>query len=149
MRMVCPIACGLVVLTVGCSEPELTSPTSPTTTATTTTAAAAAPTVTETFNATVPVGGYTFYSFTVTVYGTVNVTLNAVQGQFVPATVMLGIGLGTPSGEDCVTTGSVTTASGTAVHVTQVLNPGVYCARVHDIGNLFAPATVNVTIAYP
>lgn len=149
MRIVHLIACGLTVTLVACSEPELTSPTSPTTTATTTTAAAAAPTVTDTFNATVPVGGYTFYSFTVTVYGTVNVTLNTVQGQFVPATVMLGVGLGTPSAEDCVTSASVTTAAGSAVHVTQTLNPGVYCARVHDIGNLFAPASVNVTVAYP
>lgn len=148
MRMPCLFVCGLVVITVACSEPELTSPTSPTTTSTTT-AAAAAPTVTDTFNATVPVGGYTFYSFTVTVYGTVNVTLNTVQGQFVPATVMMGVGLGTPDGEDCVTTATVTTAAGTAVHVTQALNPGVYCTRVSDIGNLFAPANVNVTIAYP
>lgn len=149
MRILRVIAWLMAVIAGACSEPAFVSPTSPTTTTTTTTATAVAPTVTETFNAVVPAGGYTFFSFSVTVYGTVNVTLNSVQGQFVPATVMLGVGLGTPSGEDCLTTASVTTAASTAVHVTQALNPGVYCARVYDVGNLFGPANVNVTIAYP
>ena len=140
---------GLALIAAACNEPALVSPTAPTTTTTTPTTAPAAPTFTETFVGTVPVGGSSFYSFAVTVYGTVNVTLDSVQGQFVPATVMLGLGLGTPSGEDCATTATVTTASGTAIHMTQTLNPGIACVRVHDVGNLFGPATFNVTIAYP
>lgn len=143
------IVCGLALIAAACSEPTLDSPTAPTTTTTTPTTAPAAPTFTETFVGTVPVGGFSFYSFAVTVYGTVDVTLNSVQGQFVPATVMMGLGLGTPSGEDCVTTATVTTASGTAIHVTQTLNPGIACVRIYDVGNLFGPATFNVTIAYP
>lgn len=142
------ILCGLALVAAACNEPELVSPTAPTTTTTATTGAAA-PTFTETFVGTVPVGGYSFYSFTVTVYGTVDVTLNSVQGPFVPPTVMLGLGLGTPSGEDCATMATVITASGTVIHMTQTLNPGVACVRVYDVGNLFGPATFNVTIAYP
>lgn len=149
MKTIWVFVCGLALTAASCGEPALTSPTSPTTTSTTTTTVAAAPTFSETFVGTVPVGGSSFYSFTVTVYGTVNVTLSSVQGPFVPATVMLGLGLGTPNAEDCRTTSSVTTASSAAVHVTQVLNPGIYCVRVHDVGNLFGPASVNVTIAYP
>jgi hypothetical protein len=145
MKTTRAIVCGLALVAAACNEPDLVSPTAPTTATT----VAAEPTFTETVVGTVPVGGYSFYSFTVTVYGTVNVTLNSVQGQFVPATVMLGLGLGTPSGEDCATTATVTIASGTAIHVTQTLNPGVACVRVFDVGNLFAPATFNVSVAYP
>ena len=61
----------------------------------------AAPTVTESFNGTLPVGGFKFYSFNIAANGTVNVTLNSVSGTGVPSTVQLGLGIGQPSGLDC------------------------------------------------
>ena len=127
-----------MVLAAGCSDH---TPTSPTTTSTTPTPAS--PTVTEQFD------GAKFYSFTTSTYGTINVTLTAVGGSFVPPTVMLGVGLGQPSGTDCVTTTSVNTAAGSTVQVTGNYDPAVYCAKVSDIGNLFAPASFSVSIAYP
>jgi len=139
------LACMCVVLAAGCGSDD--SPTSPTDTDTTQTAAA--PTVTEQFDGVVAVGGSKFYSFTTSTYGTINVTLTAVSGSFVPSTVMLGVGLGQPSGTDCVTTTSVNTAAGSTVQVTGNFDPAVYCAKVSDIGNLFAPAAFSVSIAYP
>ena len=62
---------------------------------------------------------------------------------------MLGVGLGQPSGTDCVTTTSVNTAAGSAVQPTGNFDAAVYCAKVSDIGNLFAPASFSVSIAYP
>jgi hypothetical protein len=64
-------------------------------------------------------------------------------------TVMLGLGIGTPSGTACSTSTSVNTPSGTTPQVTGTYAAGLYCANVADIGNLFAPATVDVTIAHP
>jgi hypothetical protein len=73
----------------------------------------------------------------------------AVGGNFVPSTVMLAVGLGQPSGTDCVTTTSVNTAAGSTAQVTGNFDPAVYCAKVSDIGNLYAPASFSVSIAYP
>ena len=138
------LVCLCVVLAVGCSD---NTPTSPTETSTTQTAAS--PTITEQFDGVVSVGGSKFYSFTTSTYGTVNVTLTTVGGTYVPSTVMLGVGLGQPSGTDCVTTTSVNTAAGSAVQLTGNFDAAVYCAKVSDIGNLFAPASFSVSIAYP
>lgn len=134
---------GLALLVAGCGNNDST-PTSPTTTT-----PVAAPTVTDTFSGTLPVGGFRFYSFTVTENGTVNLTLTSVSGAFVPSTVMLGLGIGTPSGVDCATTATVTAAAGSAPQLTGTFSPGLYCARMYDVGNLFGPATFSMDIAHP
>jgi len=132
------------VTLAGCDDGSTTA-TSPTTT----TPTVAEPTTTELFTGRVDAGSSAFYSFSVVANGTVNVTLAAVGGANVPSTVWLGLGLGTPSGEDCSTTAAVNTAAGTSVQLTNTFAPGVYCVRVWDIGNLVATAAFNVTIAHP
>ena len=139
---------GVLVFCGACSHNSTTEPSNTTTTTTTTTAAA--PTVTEAFNGTLPVAGFKFYTFNIAANGTVNVTLTKVSGAGVPATVQLGVGIGQPSGTDCATTISQTAGSGSATpHATGVFGPGLFCVRVFDVGNLFAPATFAVTIAHP
>lgn len=123
--------------------------TSPSSTDTTTTTTVASPTTTELFAGRVNVGGSTFYSFTVVENGTVNVSLADVGGANVPSTVWLGLGIGTPNGEDCSTSATVNTQAGSSVQLTGTYAPGVYCVRVWDIGNLVALAAFNVTIAHP
>lgn len=142
----------VAALTVaGCDDSS--TATSPTDTSSSTTTPVASPTTTEVFAGRVPVGGSTFYSFTVVENGTVNVALADVGGANVPSTVWLGLGLGTPSGEDCTAGSTINTAStttaGSTVHLTGTYAPGVYCVRVWDIGNLVAMAAFNVTIAHP
>lgn len=138
---------GILVLSGACSH---NSTTEPSLTSTSTTTTAAAPTVTEAFNGTLPVGGFRFYSFNIAVNGTVNVTLNSVSGTTVPKTVQLGLGIGQPSGADCAATVSATAGSAAAApQATGVFGPGVFCVRVYDVGNLFAPATFSITIAHP
>jgi hypothetical protein len=105
--------------------------------------------VSESFTGTLPVGQARFYSFNIAQNGTVNVTLNSVSGTGVPTTVMLGLGIGTPAGTDCSTTATVSTASGTTAQLTGTFGPGLFCVRVYDIGNLFAAASFDVTIAHP
>ena len=136
----------------GCDDSSTaTSPTDTNDSSTTTTVAS--PTTTEVFAGRVPVGGATFYSFTVVENGTVNVALADVGGANVPSSVWLGLGIGTPNGEDCSTASTVNTAStttnGSTVHLTGTYTPGVYCVRVWDIGNLVAVAAFNVAIAHP
>jgi hypothetical protein len=140
----------LLAIAIWCAACGNDSPTSPSSTSTSTDSqAAASPSMTEAFDSTLPVGGSRFYSFTTTTYGTIQITLTGVGGSFVPSTVMLGVGLGQPSGTDCVTTTSINTAAGTSPQVTGVYAAGVYCAKVTDIGNLYAPASFSATIAYP
>lgn len=129
----------------GCSDE---TPTSPTTTTTTTTTAAT-PVYAEEWNDTLAVGGERFYSFAVTQYGTVNISLTSVSGQYVPSTVNLGMGLGTPMAETCSTTSSISTQAGTGPQLTGTYNPGVYCVIVRDLGNLFSAARFSITVAYP
>jgi len=136
---------GTAVLAGACDDSS--TATSPSDTSTTPTVAT--PTTTELFAGRVEVNGSAFYSFSVVENGTVNVTLADVGGASVPTTVWLGVGIGTPSGEDCSTAATVNTASGSAVHLTGTYAPGVYCVRVWDIGNLAAVAAFNVTIAHP
>jgi hypothetical protein len=133
-----------VLVTASCSN-DSSSPTSPSNTTTTIAAAS----VSEDFTGTIPVGGSTFYSFTVSQNGTVNVTYTAVSGSGVPGTVWLGLGLGTPSAEDCATTSTVNTPPATTAQLTGTYAPGIYCVKVSDIGNLYAPAAFSVTIAHP
>lgn len=147
MSRACICSLVLTLLTgFGCSKD---TPTSPTTTTTTTTTAVASPTYSEEWIDTVAVNGERFYSFTVTTYGTVNVTLNSVSGQYVPSTVTLGLGLGTPTAETCAPTTNISTQSGAGPHISGAYQPGVYCVKVNDVGNLYAPAKIDVTIAYP
>ncbi len=143
MRLPLIALLGLALLSSSCDK----STTSPSTATDTRTPAAA--TVTESFVGVVPVGGASFYSFSLTQYSTVNLTLNSVSGAGVPSTVMLGVGIGSPNGTTCSTSTTTNTASGTAVQVTGAYEAGVYCAKVSDIGNLFAPATFDVTVAHP
>lgn len=129
----------------GCKSKD--SPTAPTTVAPT--EVAAPPEFGEEFKGVVPVEGSTFYSFTVTKFGTVNLKLSAVGGAFVPKTVTLGFGIGVPSGEGCAATTSVATTAASTPQLTGNYPAGIYCAVVHDLGNLFAPANVTVYIEFP
>jgi hypothetical protein len=136
-----------VVLAAAAACGKDDTPTSPTTTTTTTTVASAS--ITEDFSGVLPVGGSRFYSFTVGENGTVNITLTSIGGAGVPSTVWVGLGIGTPNAEDCSTTSSVNTQAGSSAQVTGTYQPGIYCAKVSDIGNLAAPATFAITVAHP
>lgn len=133
-------------LVPACANEELDTGTSPTTT---TTAEPAAAIVAEDFVGTVAVRGSRFYSFSVPTSGTVNVTLVSMTGQSIPSTIQMGLGIGVPNAEDCAISTSITTASGAGPHLAGTYNAGVYCVRIHDLGNLFSAATFTISIAHP
>jgi hypothetical protein len=131
---------GLALLAIACGK-DKTTPTTPTQTP-------VAPTTSEHYRSTIGIGGSGFYSFSVSQYGTVNVTLNTVSGVDDPA-VPIGLSVGGPLGFGCNAATAVTTSAGSDPQLTTVFVVGVYCVRVYDVGNLTGPATFDVTIAYP
>ena len=138
----------VVVLTAGCRNSGST--TSPSSTSTTTTTTAATPTITDVFNGTVEVGSSVFFTFDVSVNGTVNATLTSVVGTGVPSTVQLRLALGTVT-DDGACTASVSSSSafaGSTAPVTTTFAPGTYCVSVADVGNLFRRADFSLSVAH-
>jgi hypothetical protein len=127
---------GLAFTALSCGK--TTSPTTPTDTP-------ADPTVTERFVGTIGVGGAGFYSFTVPRYGTVNVVLNTLSG--VDGDVQMAVGVGVPIGFGCSTGTNQTGAPG--LTLSAPYQPGIYCARVSDAGNLTGSTRFDVSIAHP
>ncbi|MGE3273956.1 MAG: hypothetical protein AB7O67_02515 [Vicinamibacterales bacterium] len=146
MKLVSILTClAVAALAAGCGTDTPTSPDD-------TTDSVADPSITETFAGTLTPGGSAFYAFTVGENGTVNVTLTSIGGTAaVPSTTWVGMGLGTPSGEDCATATSINTQAGgeDVAQLTGTYAEGVYCVRVADIGNLGAAAPFTVVIAHP
>ena len=108
--------------------------------------------VTEVFTSTLPVSGSRFYSFHIAASGTVTATLTDVEGEGVPPSVVVNMGIGTPAGTTCTASAipvQVTGAAGVPTQVTATEQPGTYCVIVSDVGNLFAPATFTVSLDHP
>jgi hypothetical protein len=116
----------------------VTSTTAPTPTATSTT---------ETHTGTVPVGGADAYAFNVVTAGTVSITLTAAGP---PANIIMGIGVGTPSGTVCtpISGASVTSAASNVAQLTGSASAGALCAIVFDIGNQTGPITYSITVVH-
>lgn len=132
----------VVCLSAGCNQAE--TPTSPTT-------VAAAPPRTVLFSGGLSIGASRFYSFTVSQAGIASLMLASItrdgSGPALPA--MLGLGVGVPSGTDCATTASVVTGAALTAQLTESLLPGVYCARIADVGTLTEPVAFVIRIIVP
>ena len=137
----------LAAVIAGCKKDTTTSPTTTTTTTTTT---GATPTVTDSFTSRLPVGGTVAFPFTVVEFGAVSATLSSVTGTGVPTTVQLRLGLGTISDDgSCATSSQALAKASTTAQVTTSMTAGTYCVVVQDVGNLFAPATVQFSVLHP
>jgi hypothetical protein len=82
----------------------------------------------------------------------VNATLVSIGGTDVPASVVVNLGIGSPSGTACVGSTSQVQVAGDAgltTLVTATKDPGLSCVVITDSGNLFAPATFTITIDHP
>jgi hypothetical protein len=117
----------------------------------TTTSPTAVLLTTETYTGTVQPGGSDSHNFTVSQQGEVDVTLTAVGP---PATIFMGLGLGTPGATagTCTLQASVsiaTQASSTPQLPVTAPQAGTYCFSVYDIGNQTAPVDYTVTVSHP
>lgn len=103
---------------------------------------------TETFTGTVPVAGLDFKPFTVSqTNGTLSVTLTAAGP---PATITMGLGVGTLSGSTCtlLSGGSTTTPAGITPQLSGTIAAGSYCVEVVDVGNAAVPIAYSVTVVH-
>ena len=135
----CLLACAAAGL-IGCGDDSPTSPTN-------TTPAISS----ETYTGAIAAGGSGFYSFTVTVAGTANVTFgsltNASSGR--PIDVAMQLAFGIPAGEGCNTTSSATVAPGLSAQLSSAVTTGIYCVQFSDVGNLTVPASFGIRIVHP
>lgn len=104
---------------------------------------------TETFTGTLPVGGSRFYSFTVPQTGLTSVTLLSLKQGGVETGTLVLLGLGAPRGTECLLIDGLQTAAGVTAQVALTPEPGVYCTRIADAGNLTGPADFSINIVRP
>jgi hypothetical protein len=108
--------------------------------------------VTENFTGTVAIGGSDIHTFTVAADGqALAVTLTAAGP---PATIFVGLGVGTPSGtpigSSCtlLSGGSTVTPAGTTPQLSGTISAGSYCLVVSDVGNQTAAITYAATVTH-
>ncbi len=121
-----------------CSKQTGSAPTTPTSAATST----------EAFSGTVPQLGSDPHPFTVTNAGTVTATLTSIAPL---ATMSIGVGIGNWDGTTCTTiTQNDNARAGTAA-LNGTMNPGNYCVRVYDSGNIpdGGSVTYSVQVVHP
>jgi hypothetical protein len=129
----------LALFTAACGSNNPSTPTTPT-----------GP-QTEVFTGTIGPQGSSFYSFTVATAGSVEITLaSLVPTAPGPAvSVVMGLGVGTPSGTDCAVSNSVTTAPGLNAQLVNSLTASTYCAKIYDLGALTNTVNFAVRIVHP
>jgi hypothetical protein len=140
MKRVLLVVPVLAALTAGACNNSSTNSTSPT---------PATPSKTETFAGAVPVGGSSFNNFVVALSGEVITSLTAAGP---PATIFMGVGIGTPTATTCphtVTENRAGIQAGPNPIGDFMLNAGTYCIDIFDIGNAQGPVTYSVTVAHP
>ena len=103
---------------------------------------------TDTFTGTVPVGGADSHTFVVAKDGTVNITLTSVGP---PATITMGLGVGTPSGSTCAVSAAnaVPAVANASLPFSITLGAGTYCVQLFDIGNQAVDVTYTIIVAHP
>lgn len=133
MKRFIAVVLGLSLYAVGCSDPE--APATPT---------PARPTITDTFTGRLVVLGTNTHQFTVQQVGGVQVSITGIT----PGAAV-GIGVGTPSGANCLLIDKLTAVpspnvqlSGTATLV------GTFCVSVFDVGNLVEAVDYTVTVLH-
>jgi hypothetical protein len=103
----------------------------------------------ETFGGTLPVGGSRFFSFTVPRSGLITLTLVSLTqaGEATSAQVLLS--LGAPRGTDCPALDARVAGVDVVPQLSLQPQPGVYCARIADSGQLTDAVDFSINIVHP
>jgi len=130
----CALFAAGLLLGSACSDPK--APAAPT---------PIAPTITDTFNGTLPVGGDNSHPFIVSAIGGITVTLTNVTP---PA--LVGMGIGTPDGSSCTLLNSDVAVASTSAQITGTATvAGTLCVAVFDAGNLVETVNYSISVLHP
>ena len=133
MKQILAVAFGLALSASACSDPPV--PVAPT---------PAPPTIPETFSGVVLPLGTSVNTFAVQQVGTIQVSLTSVSP---PASV--GIGVGTPSGANCLLLDNLTVVAGPNAQMTGTATvTGNFCVSVFDAGNLVESVNYTVSVLH-
>ena len=134
-RVLCVVS--LVLWSTACTT-YFETPTSPTT-------ASPAPDP-STFASQLVKGGFASRAFTLTNTGTIQITLSSVTPSVV---VGLGVGIPRPDGSACSLSKSVDTTAGSAPQLAVPADPGTYCVKIYDVGQIEDSVTFAITVTHP
>ena len=131
MTRMLALVMALAAAASGCSDPK--APVTPT---------PVPATLTDTFTGTLAVLGSNTHPFVVTQIGAIKVTVDSVS----PGAA-IGIGVGTPSGANCLLLQNITAVAGpnTQISGTATIS-GTFCVSVYDVGNLVESVNYTVTV---
>lgn len=133
MKRILLLVLGISLTTVGCSDPV--APITPT---------PAVPTVTDTFNGTLLILGSNTHQFTVQQVGGIKVSVTGIT----PGAAV-GLGVGTPSGANCLLAENLTAVPGPNPQISGTATiTGTFCVSVFDVGNLVQAVDYVVTVLH-
>lgn len=133
MKRILVFVLGLAVATIGCSDPV--APATPT---------PAPATTTDMFTGTLNVLGSNTHPFTVSQIGAIMVSVDSI----VPGAAV-GIGVGTPSGANCLLIQNLTVVAGPNTQISGTATiTGTFCISVFDVGNLVEAVDYAVTVRH-
>lgn len=131
MKRILGLALGLAIATIGCSDPVAPAPPIP-----------VPATTADTFTGTLDVLGSNTHPFAVAQIGAVRVSVDSV----VPGAAV-GIGVGTPSGANCLLIQNLTAVAGPGAQISGTATiTGTFCISVFDVGNLVESVNYTVTV---
>jgi hypothetical protein len=129
------LAVALALGAAACGDNTTTAPT-PTTPVT----------VTDTFAGTLTPNGAASYTFTTATSGTLTATLATLAPN---SSLIVGLALGTWSGNACQIILSKDSASQASFIVGQGSQASTFCVRIYDVGNVVDPATYEIQVNHP
>jgi hypothetical protein len=133
MKRIFVLVLGISLTTAGCSDPV--APITPT---------PAVPTVTDTFNGTLLILGSNTHQFTVQQVGGIKVSVTGIT----PGAAV-GLGVGTPSGANCLLVQNLTAVPGPNPQISGTATiTGTFCVSVFDVGNLVESVDYVVTVLH-
>jgi hypothetical protein len=133
MKRILALALVSAMAAAGCSDPV--APATPT---------PAAPTLTDTFNGQLLILGSNTHQFSVNQIGAIRVLVNSVS----PG-ASLGVGVGTPSGSNCILLQNLTAVAGPDAQISGTATiTGTFCISVFDVGNLVEAVNYVVTVQH-